>query len=263
MGNQRARRQRFFAEHPYCCFCGGTAPATEIDHIPARYFFRNRQWPEGYEFPACHACNKGSSLDELVLGMLVRLRVNHATHGIDQLELEDCVKKLQARRPEWTQAMRGLSRNETRRLLSAQGLPKVTPDGKHLCAVAMPQEFADAANRYAEKLARALYFKVTGRAVPVGCAVSAKAFTNAEWQSPNFPLEHTSILDNQPALSRSGVDLSDQFHYRYAVVDSPHGAGFVVHFGEGIAMVMTVFEDGEAYQQRKADRAGVKPSPRE
>ncbi|MEK8087012.1 hypothetical protein WNB94_11370 [Aquabacterium sp. A3] len=196
-----------------------------------------------------------------MLGMLVRIRVNHAASDTDRKELEECFKKLNARRPEWVQAMRGLSRNQTRKLLSEQRLPRVSPDGREVYAVEMPAEFADAANRYAAKLAHALYYKVTGRSVPAGCAVSAKAFTNAEWQSPNFPLEHTRILDNQPTLSRSGVDLSDQFHYRYAVVEPPNCAGFLVHFGEGLAMVMTVFEDRAAYELRKAERASANQSP--
>lgn len=263
MGNQRARKQRFFAEHPYCCFCGGTTPAAEIDHIPARYLFRGRQWPEGYEFPACHDCNKGSSLDELAMGLLARIRADDAPNEIDRAEMEDCFRKLKNRRPEWVQAMRAYSRNETRRLLTQQELPKTTPKGREVYAVAMPPEIEDAANRYAEKLARALYYKVTGRTVPVHGKVSAQAFTNAEWQSPRFPLEHTEILNNEPPISRSGINLSDQFRYRYSVDDGHDCAAFLVHFGESIAMLMVIFEDDEAYQQRKAARASAQPAQKE
>ena len=48
---ERARRTRFLAAHPYCCFCGGVVATETEDHIPARSLFVNRQWPEGYVFP--------------------------------------------------------------------------------------------------------------------------------------------------------------------------------------------------------------------
>ncbi len=53
----RLRRQAFFEKHPMCCFCGGGTPAIEMDHIPARYLFTGRQWPEGYVFPEFPAGN--------------------------------------------------------------------------------------------------------------------------------------------------------------------------------------------------------------
>lgn len=72
--NDRQRRQKFFAEHPVCCFCGGAARAVEEDHFPSRALFRERVWPEGYAFPACARCNRATSADELIVAMLSRTR---------------------------------------------------------------------------------------------------------------------------------------------------------------------------------------------
>lgn len=258
MGNQRARRQQFFAQHPRCCFCGGEALATEIDHIPARHLFRNRQWPEGYEFPACSACNRASSLDELVMGALVRIRINDANNDVDKREVSESFGALNRRRPEWMQAIREFSRNETRRTLRENGLPMVTADGSEVYVMEMPPDIVDAAQRYAEKLGRALYYKVTGRPVPPLGGVSATSLTNTQWTSPTFPLEDLQILTSQPALSRSGIDLSDQFNYRYAIANTGDAAGFLVQFGESIVMLILAFDDAATYQQIKKERAAAR-----
>lgn len=71
MGQAVKRKQRFLADHTQCCYCG--LPATTIDHFPPRSFFKERNWPVGYEFPACHTCNHAKSHDEQSLGLLVRL----------------------------------------------------------------------------------------------------------------------------------------------------------------------------------------------
>ena len=71
----REKRLAFFAQHPFCCFCGGDVEATEIGHIPAGHLFKNRGWVEGYKFPACSDCNRSSSSDELVMGFIVRIQI--------------------------------------------------------------------------------------------------------------------------------------------------------------------------------------------
>jgi hypothetical protein len=66
------KNQRFLADHPYCCFCGGTVAAMTADHVPNRAFFVNRDWPEGYEFPSCSDCQVGSRVSELVCAAVMR-----------------------------------------------------------------------------------------------------------------------------------------------------------------------------------------------
>ncbi len=57
MGEAKQRLKRFLEKHPRCCFCGGEVAATTEDHQPGRVFFRDRQWPENFSFPACEPCN--------------------------------------------------------------------------------------------------------------------------------------------------------------------------------------------------------------
>ena len=73
MGSATRRRKLFLTANPVCAFCGGCTPATTIEHCPPRAMFQHKQWPEGFEFPACEACNKSSSDDDLVVAMLARM----------------------------------------------------------------------------------------------------------------------------------------------------------------------------------------------
>jgi hypothetical protein len=74
MGAATRHRQAFLRNHKTCAFCGGGAPSSTIEHCPPRSMFQHRQWPEGFEFPACQACNKGSSDHDLVIAMRVWIR---------------------------------------------------------------------------------------------------------------------------------------------------------------------------------------------
>jgi hypothetical protein len=63
MGKAKNKKQRFLAAHPFCCFCGGTEPATTIDHAPPRTCFPDRIGPD----------QRASRIDEMAVGFFVRL----------------------------------------------------------------------------------------------------------------------------------------------------------------------------------------------
>lgn len=250
------KRQRFFETHPTCCFCGGEQAAVQIDHIPARHLFRNRNWPEGYEFPACADCNKASSIDELVMGWIVRIQLSDLTPE-DEAEMSAALEKLHARRPEWVAQMKEFSRVETRRALREHGLSGLNRGRDEVYMVSVPEPFADAMNRYGAKLGRALYYRHTGRIIPEGGHVSVKALTNTQFMSAKFPRERFRLLDVVPAVSRGKRDLSDQFAYRYAAPSDSLGAAFLVQFRESTAMLILVNESREAYEAARARTAVV------
>lgn len=73
MGSSKRLKEKFLQENPLCCFCGGGRPAEEPDHIPSRSMFLNRQWPEGFEFPACVECNRETRYDEEIVAFISRV----------------------------------------------------------------------------------------------------------------------------------------------------------------------------------------------
>ena len=261
---ERLKRQRFFASHPLCCFCGGESRAVEIDHVPARHLFRSREWPESYEFPACAACNRASSMDELVMGWIVRIQLSNLS-PIDEAEMVSSLTKLNARRPEWVQQMKEFGRVETRRALREQGLANLNLGSGEIYMVAVPEPFAEAMERYGEKLGRALYYLHTSRIVPSSGHVTVSALTNAQFMSANFPHESFSVLNVRPPVSRGNRDLSGLFAYRYATTNDQPGAAFLVQFRESTALLILVNESKVAYDAARARRlifnAGGSPVP--
>lgn len=246
----RIRRQAFFDKHPVCCFCGGETPAVEIDHIPARHLFIGRQWPMGYEFPACATCNDASASDELIMGFLVRIQISDLTSD-DEKELERAIWNINDRHPELLKDLRELSRTETRRFMREQGISMAA-----LCpepyVVTFPDVLMDVPQRYGEKLGKALYYLHTGRIVSALGGVTVQAMTNTQFMSARFPIEKSRVLDRKPVLTRSGKSLEDQFAYRYAVPDDGFGAAFLVQFRESTAMLIVVHESMAQYESIKA-----------
>jgi hypothetical protein len=79
----------FCKEHPWCCFCGGTTPSSNIDHQPARIIFPDKQRPKGQESPACHICNEQTRADEVLLAFICRFAGSkrpHATRDFHRLK---------------------------------------------------------------------------------------------------------------------------------------------------------------------------------
>src|SRR5690242_1605588 len=115
------RRQRFFREHPLCCFCGD-APTTTEDHVPGREFFHGRQWPEGYSFPACRACNAATGHDEMVVNILSRC-LPIADDGAHADEFRKGLGGLANNFPEILRSLKPRA-NHVRRFLRENGLPR-------------------------------------------------------------------------------------------------------------------------------------------
>lgn len=65
---RKTRQQEFLKQNPYCYFCGGVKPSTEIDHVPPRACIQKGYAPEGFESPACKACNEGTTKQDLIFG---------------------------------------------------------------------------------------------------------------------------------------------------------------------------------------------------
>lgn len=252
-GAKRLKRQRFFAEHPWCCFCGGgTASATE-DHIPARGLFVNRCWPEGYVFPACEPCNHSTSRDELLLAWLVRIRFDD--HSAEhEKDFERACWALQAAAPDVWRAIRPHSRVETRGHLRKAGLPN-QPFGMDVVhSVGLPAAILDAAARYGEKLAKALHYMHTKRIAPKDAVVKVKVLTNAEVLVAEYLDRFLQVITTEPQIRRATTTLVGQFDYRYVTVEDGAASAFIVSFGHSTVFVLLVFSDRARYEESKARR---------
>ncbi|MCA1939354.1 MAG: hypothetical protein LDL26_00010 [Caenispirillum bisanense] len=240
MENSRARRRRreqFLAAHPVCCFCGGTTTATTEDHQPARTFFWERVWPEGYSFPACGRCNGLSRQDEH-LSSLVAMIYPDAEPGIQAAEMRARFKGVNNNFPGLLGRMRPTAR-DVRRFLAARDIRKpldVATSEVRIVNVDLP-EIDRAVMRTGAKLTFALYYKHTGKIIGEDGGVSVKWFSNVQIVEGDFPHELKPVLQYGGTPERGKVDLSDQFSYWYVLTEDGEHAAFVMFFRKSFSIV--------------------------
>jgi hypothetical protein len=242
--NDRQRRERFFAAHPVCCFCGGITPAVEEDHFPSRALFRKRVWPEGYAFPACAKCNRVTSADELVVAMLSRTRGGKQ----DDAARAEVAKYMAAVRNEFPgllEVMRPRTHREYRTAQRKYGLI-LKPDQVSTdlpVFLLSDSRIQNAVRNFARKLGLALYYKHAGMSVPHTGGVAARWYSNLQVDSDAIPRQLAEILPEFPNLIRGRVELTDQFFYRWGLADTRMIATFLAMFRQSFAIVGFVSAD--------------------
>jgi len=206
-----AIRDKFaFEEHPWCCFCGGTKPTTTRDHVPPQSMFLDRHTPAGFLFPACAACNQGSSKFDRLFALVSFLSVREPTAGevAARVRLEAEIKR---DHPEIYNAIERVS------------LAGVVPGAFGL---RLPDDMVKSIDVIARKLACALHYHFTRRILPEDWHNYVRI---AHWPS-HMPMrladpEFEWLFKEQASLQRSTLDLSDQFSCRYTVdSDGSRGA---------------------------------------
>lgn len=200
-----------------CIFCGGQRPATTEEHCPPRALFRDKQWPEGYIFPACDICNGGSSDDDLMVAFLAQMTQTGNGHK----KASGLIYQVNRQFPGFIESMFQRSAVEARRTARRLGLrPSPGETYKDLPVVNLPEETHKCVGVLAAKLTKAVFFKQTHTIFPTDGGILFQWFTNAQ------KMEHGRIvlldaLSHFAAMSvpkrRNGKDLTDQFDYKYSV----------------------------------------------
>lgn len=213
MGQNKAYRERFFKTHPRCFCCG--EPAVAIDHLPSRTCFDGKDWPEGFDFPACDKCNQSTANDEQVLALLSRSHSGpHAP----------------VREEELTKHLAGVRNNHP--ILFRNMLKKVieSPDpafGEEASLVELSLEVKDCFKRVLPRRARAFHYKETGIILSKDESLYGGFFTpvNAKGDGYSQPLALPPQL-----VKRGNKDLSPQFSYMRSVEADGRSGLYVVLF---------------------------------
>lgn len=234
MGEKRRRiqgRERVLQDNPLCIYCGG--PADTTDHCPPRCFFEERHWPEGYEFSACQACNQEAKADELLLGVLVRIRVLGGKSKVATREWEKLFGGLLNNQPEVVAEWQaGGSRNELRRTLrdkfgsAGDEMRRAGFGSLHMGPLTQA-----AVGRFMVKLGKALYWKHNGQLFD-GVLYARHVSTLEQAFTPE-------VLDGMLHLAPEGMEsrrnaksLADQFIYRFNHSPQQGALYAVVRFSE-------------------------------
>jgi hypothetical protein len=250
MGERSRRLQRFIAEHPNCCFCAGERPTTTEDHQPGRIFFKGREWPEGFSFPACEQCNAVSRGSERVLGVLIH---GHAEDA-DRTKYQANLRSVYRDYPNEIGALVTTTR-EKREILRTKRLE--TPHGialEQIPLIKMPKDFWEAHFRMlARKLLLALHYQCLGRPLPRHGALWYYVHTNADFAAGDFPAEVFEIASRLAMPVRNKQQLHDQFSVRWNVVEDRSGALFLVHLQKLLTITGITTETPEAFEEDKPE----------
>lgn len=247
MGANARRKKAFLAAHPLCCYCGGTAPSTEPDHMPSRILFDSRKWPEGFEFPSCVACNRATRHDEQVIAMLSRLYPDPVTPQ-GKAEVQERIRAVSHNYPGVLEEMRP-SIEQLRRAEHKYGIhprPGETHDDLPLLSVSGPLVNA-AVENFARKLFCALYYKHAEQVLPAGGGIAIRWYTNIQIDSEEIPRTLAGVLVGFPKLERARTSLDDQFFYRWGIADTKAVAGFLAFFRKSFAILGYIHADASQF----------------
>jgi hypothetical protein len=261
MGSATRHRQAFLKANPFCIFCGGSTPATTIEHCPPRALFQFRQWPVGFEFPACDACNGGTSDDDLMLSMAARMNPFDDSSDRDG-RTAGLIQSVVREFPGIASRM-VLSAAEARRENRRFGLRP--PPGKlhqETGIARVPPEMRQAVNVVGAKLAKAVYHKYTGRTFPVTGCLLLHFFTNIGLiEKGHFPMveQMRHLQGPVPDLVRTGNLLNDQFSYKLTM--DAEGVVMVLQVLFGKAFGFVVFAEPGAEKLEAMYKSFVDGSP--
>jgi len=238
MPSSQYSREVFLAKHPACAFCG--APSTTVEHCPPRALFQFRVWPEGFEFPACDACNHGTADYDIVVAMLARMDPTGDSGNQDGKQV-GYMKNVNARFPALFKRMMPTA-VEARRFNRVMGIrPEPGQTHQEICPVKVPDEVHDAVCVFARKLSKGVYYQTTGQVFPEQGGLALNWFTNADLMSegkyPVFELlrEVSGVV---PQLKRAGADLSEQFQYKISLADDGTVMVLQAIFGKAFGFVV-------------------------
>jgi hypothetical protein len=239
LGKRKRYKMRFLAEHPLCCFCGGKAVAAEIDHQPARALFDGHDGPEGFEFPACEDCNRGSSQYENALALIVRLATKQTDSEIRQSDFRKYVEAMGNNFPRLIRPMTSIQKRaflrENRIERPSNSILsdlKMVEAGDHLASAAI--------DGVLKKLFLALHYKHAGTIAPEDAEVSLLWVTNALARDPPGLTDFVKALNQRAVVKRGRRDLSDQFNYRFGVDMAENFSAYSVVFRDSLGAVGTV-----------------------
>ena len=253
MGAAKRRRARFLAANPLCYFCG-VAAANTIDHVPARVCFRGRESPDGFEFPACEACNSKSRDSEQVAAFYI----NAMDWSEDEPDLVEFGSLLSAVRNNYPTAVPQAATTRTKRKklkLSGDLLPKGMMYSD-LPIMTISQDARNHLSFFSGKLALALYYRHYQKPLNESYVVYTTwiEYTAASLQAALGQMK--SVFPNLVMGSRPNTNIGQQFGYLWGGVENGEVFGFVAQFRQSFFVIGLIAERTLA-QQRPFIESGI------
>lgn len=228
MGQSRQRTEAFLAGK-YCVFCGGTVPATTIEHAPPRVMFVQKLRPKGHEFPACNRCNNGTSQQDQVAALMLFSTAETFFPGKFRRDFEKAALGVANNAAAAINYINTDAENEIWTNTDA-------PDQEILAIPVNKRLFSQWLNPWAAKQACAMWYQQTGLILSEEQQILVSWKTNPLDVGDDFLAFITENLTNGFHLSQGKKSFEDQFFYNFAIDDSKGYGAFwmVIHSVVGV-----------------------------
>jgi len=226
------KKQRFLREHPFCYFCGGKRGALTIDHVPPRACFPDGFAPDGFESPACKACNQGTDKQDQIFGlyaMIVDFDPNKFASEDDRKKISKLIRGIRNNYPEALPDLaNALPINRYDSIITAAPVAlsiKITP-----CV----QEAIDISGR---KLMHALYFRETGKFLTENHQFFSGAYQPQQAETADLTALLASLLPTPVTGTRPNIkQYGDRFRYMFGYKDQEDFFLYAGQFGHGMVL---------------------------
>jgi hypothetical protein len=212
MGEAKQRQsatQKFVAQYPDCCFCGGIRPAVTREHMPPKALFDSSHRPDKLVMPACDECNRGTSTADLVAAVMSRWGYDISVkEGRDHFKLVNRVRR-QAPRivEEWNEY---IDPAEARKHLENHGVG--VPHNAGFATIG-PLTICQL-NAFAHKAVLALYFEHFRKLLPNEGRVFALWRTKEDY-AQGVPSLLLQMMQRYGTLEQGTWNTKEIFEYRY------------------------------------------------
>lgn len=232
MGEARQRqysRKQFLSIHPRCVYCG--EPATTTDHCPPRCFFKQRQWPETFEFPACHECNQEARLDEQALAVLIRMRLGDNKDKSELEELKRLINGVKNNQKELINEWESTTTSIKKNIFKEAFGPRLGYLFWHYGYGAINEGplTNEIINRFMVKLGKSLYYKHINN-IFEGDIYAAHINAILEKEHDRITDKILSFLPELEIPQRNNRSFKDEFQYRYSYNEIDGIFGSCIYF---------------------------------
>jgi len=200
--------------------------------------FDNRSWPEGYEFPACSACNEKTSKAELLVPMIAK-SYTHPETDEAIVRFMNLARGVKNNFPDVFASLDIPSAAERKRLVRERGIqPEQGQLASQVAIVSLKHPgVGEAMELFAAKLLMALHYRHTRTVLPSSGAVAYTWYTNANPPKRQSVRELFGTLRGQPEIRRQRTSLAQQFDYRFAFEKDMCTGAYFVAFGRTLCFI--------------------------
>ena len=202
--------------------------------------FQNRHWPDGFEFPACAACNQGTDDHDLLVSMLARMDP-FGEKGSKDGKLEGLMKAVNKQYPRLFSKMMVSAREACRQNRELGIRPAPGQTHQEASGVRVPDEIHKAVCVFAQKLSKGIFYREAGMVFPDEGCLLLNWFTNVDLiRSGKYPLFELlkGVGGKAPTLQRSGKHLNDQFEYKISLSPENEFLTLQARFGNAFGLVV-------------------------